>query len=107
LGLYTGVDLTKKIFIEAKASGGYEFQNKPNAQTAESNHPTCYLAASLNYRLSYNWLISTSGDFFTTWPDHGLRSYQKRGVYLSITYNFGVNPGTLRDATRPYRVTGG
>jgi len=107
LGLYTGVDLTKKLFIETKASGGYEFQRKPNAQAEESNHPTCYLAASLNYRLADNWLLSTSGDFFTTWPDHGQRSYQKRGVYLSITYNFGVNPGTLRDATRPYRVTGG
>jgi len=107
LGLYTGLDITKKLFIEAKASGGYEFQRKPDELHKKSDHPTCYAAASLNYRLADNWLLSASGDFFTTWPDHGQRSYQKRGVYLSLTYNFGANPVGLRGATRPYRSTGG
>ncbi|MFA5144527.1 MAG: tetratricopeptide repeat protein [Candidatus Omnitrophota bacterium] len=106
LGVYTGLDLTKKLFIEAKASGGYEFQRKPDNLHKKSDHPTCYTAASLNYRLTDSWLISASGDFFTTWPDHGQRSYQKRSAYLSITYNFGASPVGLRDATRPYRTTG-
>ena len=26
LGVYTGIDITNKLFVEAKASGGYEFQ---------------------------------------------------------------------------------
>ena len=107
LGVYTGLDLTKKLFIEAKASGGYEFQRKPNVFTEKSDHPICYTEVSLNYRLADNWLLSASGDFFTTWPDHGQRSYQKRGAYLSITYNFGVSPVTLQGATRPSRTTGG
>jgi len=107
LGAYTGLDITSKLFIEAKASGGYEFQRKPDISHKKSDHPTCYAAASLNYRLTNNWLLSASGDFFTTWPDHGQRSYQKRGAYLSLTYNFGASPVGLRDATRPYRATGG
>ena len=107
LGIYSGVDLTPRLFLEAKASGGYEFQNKPDPVHKKSNHPTFYLASSLNYRLTDNWLISASGDYFTTWPDHGQRSYQKRGGYLSVTYNFGASPASLRDATRPYRATGG
>ena len=107
VGLYTGIDITKRLFVEAKASGGYEFQNKPDNQHALSNHPTCYAAASINYRLTDNWLLSLSGDYFTTWPDHGQSSYQKKGVFLSITYNFGASPVSLRDATRPSRITGG
>jgi tetratricopeptide (TPR) repeat protein len=107
LGLYTGLNITRELFFEAKASGGYEFQRKPDNQRKKSDHPTCYAAASLNYRLADNWLLSASGDFFTTWPDHGQRSYQKRGAYLSVTYNFGASPTGLRDATRPYRTTGG
>ena len=107
VGVYSGIELTKKLFIEGKASGGYEFQRKPDVNHKKSDHPTFYTAASLNYRLMDNWLISASGDFFTTWPDHGQRSYQKRGAYLSLTYNFGASPVALRDATRPYRVTGG
>lgn len=106
LGIYSGLDLTKKLFIEAKASGGYEFQRKPDPQHKKSDHPTCYVSTSLNYRILDNWLISASGDFFTTWPDHGQRSYQKRGAYLSVTYNFGASSVLLRDATRPYRTTG-
>ena len=106
LGAYTGLDLTKRLFLEAKASGGYEFQRKVDSEHKKSNHPTFYTAASLNYRLTENWLISASGDFFTTWPDNGQRSYQKRGGYLSMTYNFGASPVVLRDATRPYRATG-
>ena len=106
LGLYTGLDLNKRLFIEAKASGGYEFQRKPDNLHKKSDHPTCYTAASLNYRFTDNWLVSASGDYFTTWPDHGQRSYQKRGAYLSVTYNFGASPVGLRDATRPYRATG-
>ena len=107
LGIYTGLDLTSKLFVEAKVSGGYEFQRKPDNLHKKSDHPTCYTAASLNYRLTDNWLLSASGDFFTTWPDHGQRSYQKRGAYLSVTYNFGASPVYLRDATRPFRPTGG
>lgn len=107
LGVYTGLDLTRKLFVEAKASGGYEFQRKPDNLHKKSDHPTCYTAVSLNYRLTDNWLLSASGDFFTTWPDHGQRSYQKRGAYLSITYNFGASPVYLRGATRPFRPTGG
>jgi tetratricopeptide (TPR) repeat protein len=107
VGLYTGIDITKKLFVEAKASGGYEFQRKPNDQHEISNHPTCYAAASLNYRLADNWLLSVSSDYFTTWPDHGMSSYQKKGAYISITYNFGTNPIGLRNATRPSRTTGG
>ncbi len=106
LGVYSGVDLSKKFFVEGKVSGGYEFQNKPDVNHKKSNHPTCYAAASLNYRLTENWLLSASGDNFTTWPDHGQRSYQKRGGYLSLTYNFGASPIVLRDATRPTRSTG-
>jgi tetratricopeptide (TPR) repeat protein len=106
LGVYTGLDLTRKLFIEAKASGGYEFQRKPDNLHKKSDHPTAYAAASLNYRLADNWLLSASGDFFTTWPDHGQRSYQKRGAYLSLTYNFGASPVGLRDTGRPYRATG-
>ncbi|MEI8348919.1 MAG: tetratricopeptide repeat protein [Candidatus Omnitrophota bacterium] len=106
LGVYTGIDFTKKLFLEAKTSGGYEFQRKPDNAHKKSDHPTYSAAASLNYRLTDNWLLSASGDFFTTWPDHGQRSYQKRGAYLSVTYNFGANPATLRDATRPSRTTG-
>lgn len=106
LGLFSGLDLTRKLFIEAKAAGGYEFQRKPDNLHKKSDHPTCYAAASLNYRLTDNWLLSTYGDYFTTWPDHGQRSYQKRGAYLSITYNFGASPIGLRDATRPSRTTG-
>jgi tetratricopeptide (TPR) repeat protein len=106
IGLYTGIDLTRKLFIEAKVSGGYEFQNKPDNQHALSNHPTCYAAASLNYRLADNWLLSLSGDYFTTWPDHGMDSYQRKGTYISITYNFGASPVGMRDATRPSRTTG-
>ena len=106
LGIYSGVDITKKLFLEGKASGGYEFQDKPDVSNKKSNHPILFAAASLNYRLSENWLVSASGDFFTTWPDNGQRSYQKRGAYLSFTYNFGAEPGTLQDATRPSRVTG-
>jgi hypothetical protein len=106
LGIYSGLDLTKKLFIEAKASGGYEFQRKPDTEHKKSNHPTCYVATSLNYRILDNWFVSASGDFFTTWPDHGQRSYQKKGAYLSVTYNFGASPVLLRDATRPYRNTG-
>jgi tetratricopeptide (TPR) repeat protein len=107
IGIYTGIDLTKKLFIEAKASGGYEFQRKPSEQHAVSNHPTCYTAVSLNYRLADNWLLSLSGDYFTTWPDHGQSSYQKKGVYINITYNFGASPIGLRNATRPSRTTAG
>lgn len=106
LGLYTGVDLTNKLFLEAKASGGYEFQRKTDSQHKKSDHPTAYVAASFNYRLAENWLLSASGDFFTTWPDHGQRSYQKRGAYLSVTYNFGASPVGLRETGRPYRATG-
>lgn len=106
LGAYSGLELTKRLFIEGKASGGYEFQSKPDVNHKKSDHPTFYTAASLNYRLADSWLVSASGDFFTTWPDHGERSYQKRGAYLSLTYNFGVSPVVLRDATRPYRTTG-
>jgi tetratricopeptide (TPR) repeat protein len=106
LGLYTGVDITEKLFVEAKASGGYELQRRPDNQHDISNHPTCYVAASLNYRLAENWLLSLSGDYFTTWPDHGMSSYQKKGVYVSITYNFGTNPIGLRSAARPSRTTG-
>ena len=106
LGAYSGIGLTKKLFVEAKASGGYEFQRKPDVNHKKSDHPTFYAAASLNYRLTDNWLVSAAGDFFTTWPDHGQRSYQKRGAYLSLTYNFGASPAVLRDATRPYRSTG-
>ncbi|MFA6186780.1 MAG: tetratricopeptide repeat protein [Phycisphaerae bacterium] len=107
VGLYTGIDITKKLFVEAKASGGYEFQRKPDDQHDISNHPTCYAAVSLNYRLADNWLLSLSGDYFTTWPDHGLSSYQRKGVYISITYNFGTKPIGMRSATRPSRRTGG
>jgi len=107
LGLYTGVVLTKRLFVEAKASGGYEFQRKPDNQHKKSDHPTCYAAASLNYRLADNWLLTASGDFFTTWPDHQQRSYQKRGAYLSLTYNFGASPVAMQEAVRPYRSTGG
>ncbi|MFA6129949.1 MAG: tetratricopeptide repeat protein [Candidatus Omnitrophota bacterium] len=107
LGIYTGLDLTSKLFFEAKASGGYEFQRKPDTLHKKSDHPTAYVAASLNYRLTDNWLLSASGDFFTTWPDHGQRSYQKRGAYLSLTYNFGASPVALQNgATRPSRTTG-
>jgi len=107
LGLYSGVDITSRVFMEVKSSGGYEFQRKPDLQHKKSDHPVFYVASSLNYRVTDNWLISASGDYFTTWPDHGQRSYQKRGAYLSVTYNFGASPVGLRDATRPYRVTGG
>ena len=107
LGAYSGIDLTNKLFIEAKASGGYEFQRKPDVQPKKSDHPVCYAAASLSYRLTNNWLVSASGDFFSTWPDHGQRSYQKRNAYLSVTYNFGASPVAMREGTRPSRVTGG
>lgn len=105
VGAYTGRDLTRKLFIEARVSGGYEFQRKSDTQHKKSDHPTCYAATSLNYYLAGNWLLSLSSDFFTTWPDHGQRSYQKRGIYLSVTYNFGASPSALRDATRPSRAT--
>ncbi|MCK9604512.1 MAG: tetratricopeptide repeat protein [Candidatus Omnitrophica bacterium] len=107
LGAYSGVDLTRKFFIECKASGGYEYQDKSDVNHKKSNHPTCYAAASLNYMLTENWLLSASGDFFSTWPDHGQRSYQRRVAYLSVTYNFGARPVALRGATRPSRPTGG
>ena len=106
LGVYTGFDLSRKMFVEAKASGGYEFQRKPDNLHKKSDHPTAYVAASLNYRLADNWLLTASGDFFTTWPDHGQRSYQKRGAYLSLTYNFGVSPVYVQGAARPSRTTG-
>lgn len=105
LGVYTGLDLTSKLFVEAKASGGYEFQRKSDTQHKISDHPTCYAATSLNYRLTDSWLLTASSDFFTTWSDHGQRSYQKRGSYLSVTYNFGARPVVLRGATRPSRLT--
>ncbi|MCX5713767.1 MAG: tetratricopeptide repeat protein [Candidatus Omnitrophica bacterium] len=107
LGVYSGVDITNRLFIDAKASGGYEFQSKADVQNKKSDHPTCYLASSLNYRLTDNWLISATGDYFTTWPDHGQRSYQKKGAYLNLKYNFEASRFIgLRDATRPSRTTG-
>ncbi len=106
LGVDTSVDLTKKLSIETKISGGYEFQRKPNVYVEESDHPTFYAEASLNYRFTDNWLLSVTSNFFTTWPDHGQRSYQKRGAFLSMTYNFGANPAGLHRATRPSRPTG-
>jgi hypothetical protein len=107
LGVYTGFNLTERLFVEAKASGGYEFQRKPDLLHKKSDHPLCYTAASLNYRLSDDWVVSASGDFFTTWPDHGQRSYQKKGAYLNFTYSFGEAPETVRQANRPYRLTPG
>ncbi len=106
LGAYTGLEITPRLFFEAKASGGYEFQRQPDNQHKKSDHPTAYIAASFNYRLGRNWLISAFGDFFTTWPDHGQRSYQKRGAYLSLTYNFGAAPLLSGNTTLPYRSTG-
>ncbi len=105
LGLYTGVDLTKKLFVEATVAGGYEFQNKSDVLHKKSNHPLAYGWMSMNYRATDSWLITASGDYFTTWPDHGQRSYQKRGAYLSFTFNFGASHLGLPSAGRPYRTT--
>lgn len=103
LGFYSGVDLTDKLFAEAQVSGGYEFQKKPDPLHKISNHPTCFVGGGLSYRLSGNWLLLARGEMFTAWPDHGQKSYIRKYVYLSLTYNFGANPPALRDATRTYR----
>jgi tetratricopeptide (TPR) repeat protein len=106
LGLYTGIDVTPRLFLEAKAAGGYEFQRKTDNAHKVSNHPLGYGWLSANYRMTPSWLVTASGDYFTTWPDHGQRSYQKRGAYLAFTYNFGATHDASRNAGRPYRATG-
>ncbi|MBF0121810.1 MAG: tetratricopeptide repeat protein [Candidatus Omnitrophica bacterium] len=106
LGLYSGIDVTNKLFVEAKAAGGYEFQKKSDTQHKISNHPLCYGWLSINYRATDSWLLTASTDYFTTWPDHDQRSYQKRGAYLSVTYNFGANHVGLKEAGRPSRSAG-
>lgn len=105
LGLYIGKDINSRLFSDAQASYGYEFQKKADVNHEISNHPTCYAAGSLNYRLSENWLLSARGEFFTTWPDHGQKAYIRKEGFLSLTYNFGTNPAKTYGGSRPYRTT--
>ena len=102
LGIYSSVNLSKKLFIEGQGSVGYEVLNPPE------HHPTYFGTLGLSYRLTENWLISARGEYFDARPDsHNLKGYSKKSVFLTATYSFGAEPGKLITATESSRpVTG-
>ncbi|MBP7216336.1 MAG: hypothetical protein KBA46_03520 [Candidatus Omnitrophica bacterium] len=104
LGLYTGIDLTKRLFAEAQISGGFEFQRLRDALFPESNHPVFFAGGGLRYRLHEQWMLSGRAEFFSTRPDkHNENGYTRKYFSLSVTYNFGAQPQEAREGTQPYR----
>lgn len=103
LGVYSGIDLSKKLFIEGQFSLGYEKQSPPVL------HPVYYGAASINYRLSDNWLVGLRSEYFDARPDkeNVSKGYSKKSLFLNITYSFDVGHSFDRSATIPSRPTTG
>ncbi len=100
LGLYSGFNIAKKLFAELQGSYGYEQQN-PN-----SDHPTCFAAFGLQYRLTQNWDFSVRGEYFSAEKDSHSNGYSKRSILASITYNFGASH-YVYEATSPSRPVSG
>ena len=96
LGIYSGVSLTDKLFVEAQTSIGHEVQN--NIQDS----PTYFAAVGLNYRMTENWFAGLRGEYFTVRKDNDLGGYGKNMVSLRITYNFGSDHSS--DSSSP-RIT--
>jgi hypothetical protein len=100
LGLYSGFYATKKLYVEAQGSLGYEYQNPV------SDHPTNFYALGLQYRLTENWNFALRGEYFSAERDNHSNGYSKRSAFASVTYNFGSSH-YVYEATSPSRPVSG
>jgi len=91
LGLYTGFNITERLFFETQASYGHEWQ-VPNA-----DNPTYFAAAGFRYRIVENWQLLGRSEFFEASPDssHNSGGYRETMVFLGISHNFGEPSGEL------------
>jgi hypothetical protein len=99
LGLYTGFEITPRLFCEMQGSTARERQDP----TAEN--PAWFAAAGLRYRLASNWELALRGEYFDARPDegNGANGYRRTTVFLSLTHNFGGTPGQARETSLPAR----
>lgn len=100
LGLYSGKDITKKLFVEGQISAGYERQ-KPI-----SNHPTSFASCGIKYRFTENWVADGRAEYFDARPDHGSRGYNRRSFTLALTYNFGAEHSYMSGSSPSRPATG-
>ena len=99
LGVYSSAEVLPKLFVEGQASVGYEIIKPP------SEHPTWYLAGGLVYRATENWAIALRGEYFRACPDANSDGYWRKGVFLTVTYNFGEVGRPIPSAAQPARPT--
>lgn len=98
-GIYASKDLTKRLFVEAQGSVGYEYQ------TPKAYHPTYFMGMNVNYRIADNWIASLGGELFRAYTDPNSNGYSKVGMMFSITYKMGAGEPEqaefARSASRP------
>lgn len=91
LGLYSGFNITERLFFESQASYGHEWQ------VPSVNNPTCFAAAGFRYRIFENWQLLGRGEFFEASPDpdHNSGGYRDKMIFIGISHNFGEPSGEV------------
>jgi len=108
LGVSAGFNVTKRLYLDFKTSGGYEFLKPGGSPASTVAHPSYFIGGGASYNLTDSLAFSMRGEFFDARPDQNNENgYSKKTFYFLLTYNFGTAPGQFREPSASSRpVTG-